>query len=148
MLSGYYLNSLPRWTGPKSLKLETFAIWALKLFIKISHNSEKDFVQSILTKVQVWLENSEYRSPLILEKCNGFQRRMIYSTIKPKFSEDYSFHMETIMPKEKTARDRSIMLTKVSTRVLVQDWDFWFGNQQKVQLWSLMNRFFIFKVNF
>ena len=76
---------------------------------------QKDFVQSIMTKVQKWLDNPENPTqPLILESCNAFQRRLIYSTVKPKFSEDHSFHMETIMPKDKTSRDRSIMLTKVS----------------------------------
>ena len=47
---------------------------------------------------------------------NGFiKNKCLCSTVKPKFSEDHSFHMETIMPKDKTIRDRSIMLSKVST---------------------------------
>jgi len=75
---------------------------------------QRDFAESTSKKVQNWLEDPDARAPLILESCNAFQRRIVYSTVKPKFSEDHSFHMETIMPKDKTIRDRSIMLSKVT----------------------------------
>ena len=52
---------------------------------------------------------------ILKQSLEGLLKKNVCSTVKPKFSEDYSFHMETIMPKDKTIRDRSIMLSKVST---------------------------------
>ena len=39
---------------------------------------QKEFSEAVLTKVQKWLENPDAREPCILEKCNAFQRRIVY----------------------------------------------------------------------
>ena len=73
---------------------------------------DRDFMEEIYKKVETFL-NSQESQELLLEGYNGFQRRLIYNTVKPKFSSDYCFHMETVMPKDKSDRDRSIKLSKV-----------------------------------
>lgn len=75
---------------------------------------QKDFVEKTLKMVEKWLKDSNNRNPLYLESCNPFQRRILYSTIKPKFSDEYSFHIETVTPKDKSDRNRQLMLIKVS----------------------------------
>ena len=57
---------------------------------------QKDFINKIHDRVEKWLKDSNYDEKMLLDSCNPFQRRLIYSTVKPRFSEDYSFHMETV----------------------------------------------------
>ena len=75
-------------------------------------DKDKEFIEEIYKKVETWLENPSEQE-LLLEGYNGFQRRLIYNTVKPKFSSEHCFHMETVVPKDKSERDRSIKLSKV-----------------------------------
>ncbi len=74
-------------------------------------DEQKAFVQETLAKVEAWLNDSANASSLILDNCNAFQRRILYNTVKPKFSGDFNFLMESVPGK--TDKDRFIKLTKV-----------------------------------
>ena len=59
---------------------------------------DREFLEEIYKKVETFL-NSQESQELLLEGYNGFQRRLIYNTVKPKFSSEFCFHMETVLPK-------------------------------------------------
>lgn len=69
------------------------------------------YVNEITLRVENWLKDSASKNTLRIDNPNPFQRRLLYNTIKPKFSDQYGFHMETIKGKDK---DRHLLLTKAS----------------------------------
>ncbi len=80
-------------------------------YMDVVPDDRKEMIETALAKVEAWLEDAERKEPLELDKCNAFERRLLYQTVKPKFLEKHSFHMETVV-KEKS--ERVIVLTKVN----------------------------------
>ena len=69
---------------------------------------QKDFVNNVHEKVENWLKTptkNDEDKKMMLDSCSPFQRRLIYSTVKPRFSDEFSFHMETVVS-PKNDRDR------------------------------------------
>lgn len=69
---------------------------------------QKDFVDRVCQMVTDFKENEE-ASVLNLPPCNGFQRKLLYQTIRNKFSSNV--HLET---KTGEKKERFIVITKIS----------------------------------
>ncbi|CAE1324447.1 PARN [Acanthosepion pharaonis] len=69
---------------------------------------QKDFVDRVCQMVTDFQENEEV-SVLDLPPCNGFQRKLLYQTIRNKFSSN--IHLET---KTGEKKERFIVVTKIS----------------------------------
>ena len=80
-------------------------------------DDQKEFIDKIYEQVEKWLKDENNKEQLKLDSCNAFQRRLIYNNVKPRFSEDYSFHMETVVNPNK---ERCIHLTKGEYRTHVR----------------------------
>ena len=55
----------------------------------------KEFVQTKLDEVDSWLKSKSSGTPLQLDRCNPFQRRLLYQEVKNHFAEENLF-MEPI----------------------------------------------------
>ncbi|KAK7112946.1 poly(A)-specific ribonuclease PARN-like [Littorina saxatilis] len=71
-------------------------------------DEQKDFIAGVCNKISSFIETSE-SEVLQLAPCNGFQRKLIYQTIRTKFS---AVHLET---KTGEKKDRFIVVTKVAS---------------------------------
>jgi hypothetical protein len=67
---------------------------------------QRNFIDSIVGRVETWIRDEPNRT-LHLEKCNPFQRKLIYQTLKTKFGQE--LFMETV-DKDK---DKVIAVSKV-----------------------------------
>uniref|UniRef100_A0A0L8HVV5 Poly(A)-specific ribonuclease PARN n=1 Tax=Octopus bimaculoides TaxID=37653 RepID=A0A0L8HVV5_OCTBM len=70
---------------------------------------QKVFVDTVCESVQTFVDNSK-ETVLDLPPCNGFQRKLLYQTLRNKFSN--SIHLET---KTGERKERFIVVTKISS---------------------------------
>ncbi|KAK6170289.1 hypothetical protein SNE40_018712 [Patella caerulea] len=70
-------------------------------------DDQKSFINGIVDQISIFMEKSEEES-LNLPVCNGFQRKLIYQTVRNKFS---AVHLEA---KKGEKKDRYICVTKIS----------------------------------
>ena len=74
---------------------------------------QKEAIDEVIAKVDKFFEAGD-SDRLVLDGYNAFQRKLIYNTVRPRFAQDHFFHMETVVPKDKSDRDRTIVIMKVS----------------------------------
>ncbi|XP_074647270.1 poly(A)-specific ribonuclease PARN-like isoform X2 [Tubulanus polymorphus] len=75
-------------------------------------DEQKEFVDSILSKVEEFLDNSTEES-MDLEPCSAFQRKLIYQTGKLKFGS--RIHLETKSSKRSgNNRERYIVVSRIA----------------------------------
>lgn len=60
---------------------------------------QREFISDIEKKFATWLKDSKNTEKLTIDNCNAYQRRLIYNCVKPKFIEDFNFHLETVKGK-------------------------------------------------
>jgi hypothetical protein len=69
---------------------------------------QKKFMEIILDRVESWVQAGSDGEPVLyLERCNPFQRKLIYQTLKSKYAQE--LFLETV-DKEK---DKVIAVSKV-----------------------------------
>lgn len=71
---------------------------------------QREFVDATLDKIQAWMDVEDAKEPLELDNCNPFQRRLLYQSVKSKFTSN-NYTMETLV---KSRSERVLVLTKVS----------------------------------
>ncbi|XP_076455796.1 poly(A)-specific ribonuclease PARN-like [Babylonia areolata] len=72
-------------------------------------DEQKEFIDNTCEKISKFLEDSDGPKVLQLDPCNGFQRKLLYQTVRTKFS---AVHLET---KTGDKKERFIVVTKVSS---------------------------------
>ncbi|ESO93334.1 hypothetical protein LOTGIDRAFT_216162, partial [Lottia gigantea] len=70
-------------------------------------DDQKDFINGIVDSISCFMDKNDEQS-LDLPSCNGFQRKLIYQTVRAKFT---SVHLEA---KKGEKKERYICVTKVS----------------------------------
>ena len=72
---------------------------------------QQEFMDEMYKLIEAWIMDTGQNEPLDLPKCNPFQRRLLYTNVKPKFPEVGLF-LETVML-EPGNKDRFIRISKV-----------------------------------
>ena len=75
---------------------------------------QNNFIQTKLEEVKLWL-NSTSDTPMQLENCNPFQRRLLYQEVKKKFADEDLF-MEPVnkMVDPNKRPERVIQISKIN----------------------------------
>lgn len=69
---------------------------------------QQSFIDAIVEKVETWMASGLAEEPICyLERCNPFQRKLIYQTLKSKFGGD--LYLEAVVK----GKDKVIAVTKV-----------------------------------
>jgi hypothetical protein len=75
----------------------------------------KDFIQSKLDEVGSWLKSENCVTPLQLDRCNPFQRRLLYQEVKNYFAEENLFMEPVNKVLEPNKRpERVIQISKIN----------------------------------
>ena len=75
----------------------------------------KVFIQSKIDEVEAWLKSDNNEEPLQLEKCNVFQRRLLYQEVKNQFvGEDLFMEPVSIVVEPGRRPERVIQISKIS----------------------------------
>ena len=76
---------------------------------------QNNFIQTKLEEVKLWLDGTGSDTPMQLENCNPFQRRLLYQEVKKQFADEDLF-MEpvnkTVEPNKRP--ERVIQISKIN----------------------------------
>ena len=51
-------------------------------------DEHKDFIETKLKEVDSWFNSEHSKIPMQLDKCNPFQRRLLYQEVQKRFPDD------------------------------------------------------------
>ena len=76
---------------------------------------QNNFIQTKLEEVKLWLNSTRSDTPMQLENCNPFQRRLLYQEVKKKFADEDLF-MEPVnkMVEPNKRPERVIQISKIN----------------------------------
>ena len=49
---------------------------------------QKDYIDTKLKEVENWFQSENSKTPMHLDKCNPFQRRLLYQEVQKRFPDD------------------------------------------------------------
>ena len=49
---------------------------------------QKDYIDSKIKEVESWFNSEDSKTPMLLDKCNPFQRRLLYQEVQKHFPDD------------------------------------------------------------
>ena len=76
---------------------------------------QNNFIQTKLEEVKLWLNSTRSDTPMQLENCNPFQRRLLYQEVKKQFADEDLF-MEPVnkMAEPNKRPERVIQISKIN----------------------------------